>query len=180
MHTKVCNKRFNAPSCDRFWGVWFVEGHVSSTKLCYINYLFTRNKFSPTRSVTRKTTYSVCAMRIHAKSGIKGYVYNSVEYIQPWISLPSNLIGNTQATHPQWMLVSFPDPQYVRKEGLVNIVQNFWAPRNFGGTNLIGQYVSCATHTHKFPHRQVNQQVQATYMYLARISLPVHRLSWAL
>ena len=35
MHTKVCNKRFNAPSCDQFWGVWFVEGHVSSTNIVY-------------------------------------------------------------------------------------------------------------------------------------------------
>ena len=33
--SKVCIKRFNAPSCDRFWGVWFVEGHVSSTSITY-------------------------------------------------------------------------------------------------------------------------------------------------
>ena len=32
MHTKVCIKQFKAWSCDRFWGVWFVEDHMSSTK----------------------------------------------------------------------------------------------------------------------------------------------------
>ena len=30
MHTKVCIKWSKMQSCDRFWGVWFVEGHVSS------------------------------------------------------------------------------------------------------------------------------------------------------
>jgi len=52
------------------------------------------------------------------------------------------------------VVVSFPDPQYTWKEGLVNIVQNFWTLRNFGGRDLIGQYASCATHTHYFPHRR--------------------------
>jgi len=44
-------------------------------------------------------------------------------------------------------LVSFPDPQYTRKEGLVYIVQTFWTLWNFGSRDLIGQYVSRATPT---------------------------------
>jgi len=44
MHTKVCIKRFKAWSCDRFWGVWFVKGHVSSTKWKYFHGSNTRGE----------------------------------------------------------------------------------------------------------------------------------------
>ena len=35
MHTKVCIKRFKTRSCGQLWGVWFVEGHVSSTNIIW-------------------------------------------------------------------------------------------------------------------------------------------------
>ena len=41
---------------------------------------------------------------------------------------------------PEYSLVTRPSarPPGRREEGLVSIVQHFWAPRNFGGNNLIG------------------------------------------
>jgi len=33
---KVCIKRLKAWSCARFWGVWFVEGHMRSTNKTYV------------------------------------------------------------------------------------------------------------------------------------------------